>query len=309
MVMDDIFPISPITLGTVQLGFRYGVANRVGQPDVDSSRRMLAKALACGVSTWDTARHYGTAEEVIGDFIRSAYLESMPLVVTKFKWEGSALTDKVEALQQARNRVTASLRHLGIARLPILLFHQDKDQPIREVLRQLPDVLRTLKEDGLIMHGGISLYFAHDAEYVVDEPTIQAIQVPLNVLDQRLIATGVLHDFYRERKAVFIRSVFLQGLFFMEVQQLPPTLSGIIPYLKQLGELAREADMSMAQFAFSYVRDTVGVTSVIFGAETEEQVAQNALLLHGPSIPEAIRAKVGTLFRHLPEQLITPGYW
>lgn len=307
--MIDKLQVSPITLGTVQLGFRYGIANQVGQPEIGDSKGILAKALACGVNTWDTARHYGTAEEVIGDFLTSADTASMPLVVTKFKWDGNVFGDKKEALQQARQLVTMSLKQLGIARLPIVLFHQDKDQPIREVLRLLPDVLHALQADGLITHGGISLYFAKDAKHLVDEPLIQAIQVPLNVLDQRLITDGVLHDFYGERKTVFIRSVFLQGLFFMEEQQLPATLNGIIPYLRQLHGLVKEADMSMAQFAFSYVRDTVGVTSVIFGAETAQQVEQNASLLNGAAIPETIRAKVSTLFRNLPEHLITPGYW
>lgn len=307
--MKDILPISPITLGTVQLGVRYGIANQAGQPDVGHSQQILTKALEYGVNTWDTARHYGSSEEVIGDFIRSKDEAAMPLVITKFKWNSNAFRSGEEALSQTRQRILDSLKHLGMERLPMVLFHQDKDQPIHTVLRLLPNVLRILQEEGLIVHGGISLYFANDAKYLVDEPTIRGIQVPLNVLDQRLIANGGLHDFYLENKAVFIRSVFLQGLFFMEESQLPSSLNGVVPYLRQLQVLSKEAEMSIAQFAFSYVRDTIGVTSVIFGAETAEQVVQNASLLNGPSIPEVVRAKASMLFKNIPERLVTPGYW
>lgn len=307
--MTDRLQVSPITLGTVQLGFRYGVANRVGQPDIDDSYRILARALTCGAITWDTARHYGTAEEVIGGFLKSSTPDPAPLVVTKFKWDSKAFADKKAALAQAKERILASLTCLGMKKLPMVLFHQDKDQPTKDVMRLLPDVLHAMKEDGLIGCAGISLYFADEAKYVVDEPIIEAIQAPLNVMDQRLIRNGALRNFYLEQKTVFIRSVYLQGLFFLEENNLPKSLSGIVPYLRQLKGLASEARMDVAQFAFSYVRDTIGVSSVIFGAETAAQVEQNASMLLGPSIPEEIRAKARTLFDGIPERLITPGCW
>lgn len=306
--MEKNLQVSPITLGTVQLGVRYGIANQVGQPEIGKSKGILSKALACGVNTWDTARDYGIAEEVIGAFIQSNLGGTAPLVMSKFNWNDKAFISSKNALDQAREQVGASLTRLGIAQLPILLLHQHKDHPIQDIMWRLPAVLRVLQEDGLIARGGISLYYAEDARYVVDEPVIQAIHAPLNVLDQRLIVCGALQDLYRERKTVFIHSVFLQGLFFMEEQQLPASLNGIVPYLRQLRGLAKEADMSMAQFAFSYVRDTVGVSSVIFGVETAQQVEQNASLLQGSAISEAIRAKVSTLFRDLPDRLITTGY-
>lgn len=307
--MRDKLNVSAITLGTVQLGFPYGLANQLGQPGVEQSHRLLRKALECGVSTWDTARHYGTAESVIGSFVKSNASENAPLVVTKFKWDNSAFSDKGEALRQAIQHVQDSCEQLGSERLPVLLFHKDKDQSIRQVMRILPDVLRSLQGEGLIAYGGISIYFADEAKAVIDEPTIQAIQAPMNVLDQRMIQNGALRDFYDMGKTVFIRSIFLQGLFFMDETQLPQKLSGAKPYLKQLQVLASEADMDTAQFAFSYVRDTIGVTSVVFGAETEEQVIRNAQLSKGPCIPESIRAKASMLFGNVPEQIITPGLW
>lgn len=59
---------SPLTLGTVQLGVPYGVANRSGQPDVEHANKILAAAWDGGITCFDTASIYGSAERLLGEF-------------------------------------------------------------------------------------------------------------------------------------------------------------------------------------------------------------------------------------------------
>ena len=58
--------VSAMSLGTVQLGMNYGIANNSGQPDEEKSFSMLRAALENGVTSLDTARVYGNAEDVLG---------------------------------------------------------------------------------------------------------------------------------------------------------------------------------------------------------------------------------------------------
>ena len=74
--------LSNMTLGTVQLGMNYGIANTTGQPAEEESFAMLGAALKGGVSSIDTARVYGNSEDVIGHFFRQ-YDGELPFITTK----------------------------------------------------------------------------------------------------------------------------------------------------------------------------------------------------------------------------------
>ena len=58
--------LSRLTLGTVQLGLPYGIANRAGQPEYGEIRAIVAAAVEGGVNCFDTAAAYGTSEAVLG---------------------------------------------------------------------------------------------------------------------------------------------------------------------------------------------------------------------------------------------------
>ena len=74
---------SKFTLGTVQLGTNYGMANTTGMPDEKAAFGILDAAREAGVVSLDTASHYGTSEQVVGDWLRDRKLPTF--VVSKFK--------------------------------------------------------------------------------------------------------------------------------------------------------------------------------------------------------------------------------
>ncbi len=304
----DTLQISPLTLGTAQLGMPYGVANKSGQPDPEESFSILRVALESGVTTLDTSRHYGNSEEVIGSYL-GQYAGPRPLIVTKFSWSRDALSDKSAARSEARALARKSLTALGTDQLPIVLYHKGKDQSMDLVMKYLPEVLQELIDEGLVLHGGISLYYPEEADYVYDIEQFSVLQVPLNIFDQRLVHRQTMLRFFQSGKTVFVRSVFLQGLFFMDPEAVPHGLQEAVRYIQQLRRFAEMAEMEVAQFAVSYVRDIAGVNSIIFGADTAAQVSQNIQLIQAGRIPEYIRAQVRDFFREVPQKIITPGLW
>jgi aryl-alcohol dehydrogenase-like predicted oxidoreductase len=299
-----ISAISKITLGTVQLGMDYGVANRNGKPDKEVSINLLKKALETGTVSLDTARHYGSEEVISASGVAHRFT-----VVTKFKIDKACLSDPQLALQEARKSVLMSCTALGLKKLQVCLFHQDKNYPIEVVADVLPRILQQLKEEGLIERGGISVYYPAELHAINDWHNIDAVQVPMNVFDLRLLKDGLLDTLKAEGVAVFIRSVFLQGLLLMDPRSLPPHLTEAAKYIIQLNTLASAEGISAAQLAFSYVRDTDGVASLVIGAENVDQIMQNAALLNGPGLSSQTRSTIETLFSEIPEELITPGLW
>lgn len=302
--------ISPLTLGTVQLGLDYGIANQSGQPSSTNSNLILRSALENGITTLDTSRNYGVAETVIGEFLASAtHLPSWPLIGSKFKWSTGALRDFGQARREAKDSVKQSLQALGLPVLPLLLYHKAMDEPIDSVLQFLPKILHELCEEGMIEKGGISLYYPDEVFSVVDEVYIDAIQTPVSIFDQRIINNGGLGLLADRGIVVFARSVFLQGLFFMDPSVLPVKLKPATGYLQRLHQLAKTAAMDVDQFAFTYVRDLIGVDSIVFGAEHPDQVIKTARLLKTTSIAPDLREEVDQAFANIPQQIITPGLW
>lgn len=58
-----------LCLGTVQFGMDYGV-QRTGQPSCVAAVDVLDTAVQNGVTAIDCAAAYGTAENVVGEFLR-----------------------------------------------------------------------------------------------------------------------------------------------------------------------------------------------------------------------------------------------
>ena len=76
--------VSPLTLGTAQLGSDYGIANKAGVLDISASRELLKTALENGIISFDTSCTYSDSEERIGSFIKSiGGNEPQPVIVSK----------------------------------------------------------------------------------------------------------------------------------------------------------------------------------------------------------------------------------
>ncbi len=75
-----------LTLGTVQLGMDYGIANTAGKPDYEKSAGILDAALEGGINAFDTAAAYGDSEAVIGRYFWSMPEgAAKPIIITKLK--------------------------------------------------------------------------------------------------------------------------------------------------------------------------------------------------------------------------------
>lgn len=301
--------ISKLTLGTVALGMDYGTFQDQQRPDDQERQAILTSAFQAGINTFDTARGYGDAEQLLGGFLTAQEAKRPLTIVTKFKVDSGSKLDYNDFRTQAYESVRGSLENLHLDQLPVCLFHMVSSFDIHEVLQHLKVVLMELKRDELIKMGGISIDHPLEAEHCIDVPEIEAMQIPMNVFDQRLVETGLLDRLQASGKMVFARSVFLRGLFFQRPDQLTAGLIDAVPYLEKLQELADRSAMSVAQFAFSYIRDLEGITSIVFGAEKASQINDNVLLLKGDRIPPDIRAEAERFFQDVPEWILTPRSW
>ncbi len=298
------YKLSRMMLGTVQFGLPYGVANRRGQPTPEEVRGMVAAAIDGGVNCFDTAAAYGTSEVVLGQALRELKAADRVVVVTKVR----ALTpderaDGRNAARAIRQSVEASRQRLGIDCLPLVLFHRESDAFYL-------DELLALRDQGWLRHAGVSCDNRPGpaADFAVGG-LAAALQIPCNLLDPRHARAGSLRAAAANGVAVFVRSVYLQGVLAMPEAEIPAKLHGLVPVRRRLEGVAREAGIPLTELAVRTMLAREGVTCVLTGVETLDQIRGNIALFNRGPLPADLLAAVDAVVPELPEALITPSMW
>ncbi|WP_409342391.1 aldo/keto reductase [Paenibacillus sp. MBLB4367] len=303
-------PISALTLGTVQLGIPYGIANTSGKPDKANAFRILEAATKGGVTGFDTAGSYGDAEVLLGEFF--ANRPDKPVLVSKMTLPLETGLSAAEIERLMDEKTESTLRRLQIGQLPVMLLHNP------DVLLQHGETitrrLRKLQRDGLVAKAGVSIDGHSDEQYeqlwrIIKDDVYEALQIPLNVLDHRLIRQGAIREFAAAGKIVFARSVFLQGLLLMDEETVAERVPGAIAPLRTLRSLAEREGFTVAEAAISFVRDMPEIASLVIGAETDGQLNDTIKLMSGPAIGEELRAGIMRELGGIPASVLNPVRW
>jgi aryl-alcohol dehydrogenase-like predicted oxidoreductase len=300
--------LSRFMLGTAQLGLSgYGINNTNLNVNAQA---LLGLCERSGVNCFDTAYEYGDAELKLGDYFKEK--QTPPFIVSKLKIDMD-LTSELEIERKIYAKTEAILTRLQLNTIPALMVHNP--DMVEKYGDSITIVLRKMRNEGLIRRGGISFGAEPVAQYDAisgrtKDDIYEVVQIPMNLFDRRLLHCGALQDFSECGKIVVVRSVFLQGLFFMNEEALTGHLradaGGLI---KQLGAFAESERLSIAQLAISYIRDMAGIHCLVIGAENERQIDDIVEWMNGPELTDEIRERIERAFADVPARLISPGMW
>lgn len=126
---------SKITLGTVQFGLDYGIANTSGKPSYEKSRDIVARAYENGITSFDTAAAYGDSEKVLGQIFQELKLKDKVKVISKVPPVKELNLSLSEAERMINKSVETSLERLGVDQLAACLFHREEDFEYIDILR------------------------------------------------------------------------------------------------------------------------------------------------------------------------------
>ncbi len=307
--------VSKMTLGTVQLGMNYGVNNKNGMPTEEESFAILDAAYEGGVTILDTSDDYGKSEEVIGKYLQMNPDKHFD-ICTKFKVTEETSKDIYASL---KDFAIKSARKLSIERIPIFMSHTERN--FLDYGDRLIEALNELKKEGLIINAGISLSNKDALEPIMESGGFEAIQLPMNILDSEPIRSGLIKRVSDAGIAVFVRSVYLQGIFFKKKEDLlvqdpeRPELmleemnQKVLPVIERVREIAAEEGISVAQLAMSFIKDSCGVDSLVMGSETPEQVVENIKMFNAPSLSESTLKKILDEFSDVEPFVRSPWMW
>ena len=287
--------ISKLTLGTVQFGMNYGIANTEGKPSFEKVVGILSAAYKNGIRFLDTAAGYGDSEVVLGKALKEIGILDSVKIVSKISPVPEGLSeDGVRA--HVRKSLEKSLANLGIPKLYAILFHAEDN------VRYLP-ILRECVADGMAEKAGVSL-----DSHVPDEAwNCDAVQVPDNVLDRRFLP--FIKEAHKRGTHIFVRSVYLQGLLLMPEERIPEKLKDVIPYRKELEAIAYKYGMTLSELCMRYLLSIPEIDSVLTGVDSVEQLYVNIALSERGALLDFVMNEIFEVIPSLPERLIRPSCW
>ena len=289
--------VSELCLGTMTFGGSGGIWKAIGGMDQAASTAMVKQAFDAGVNFIDTANVYalGESETLTGNAIKSLGLARDEIVVATKAFgamDDKAINGRGQSRYHLMHQVDASLKRLQLDHIDLYQLHgYDPITPLEEVLSTLNDLVRSgkVRTIGLcnmaawqVMKGlaisdkrGWARFESVQAYYTIAGRDLERDMVPL-LADQQVglmvwspLAGGLLSGKFSPdgtgpegaRRATFDFPVVDKPRAFRCVDAMRP--------------IAERHGVSVAQVALSWLLGRPQVSTVIMGAKTPAQLADN----------------------------------
>jgi aryl-alcohol dehydrogenase-like predicted oxidoreductase len=287
--------VSEICLGTMTYGGkgRWAPIGRLGLPEVQAQ---IKAAFDAGVNFIDTANVYseGESERLVGEALASLGLPREDLVIaTKVRVRMGPAPNRVGLSRvHIMNEMEASLRRLRLDHVDLYQIHgMDQVTPLDETLRALEDLVRSgkvrylgvsnhaawqiMKALGISERQGWSRFESVQAYYSIAGRELEREIVPvardqnLSILVWSPLAGGLLSGKFSDsasgpegaRRTTFDFPPIDRPRAFRCVDAMRP--------------IAQAHGVSVARVALAWVLHQPAMTSVIIGAKSLEQLADN----------------------------------
>lgn len=301
--------VSTLALGTMTFG---------AEADETTSGDILTAFVGAGGTFVDTADVYsaGVSEEIIGRWIAAHPTDAAQLVIaTKGRFPmGAGPNDLGLSRRHLRTALDASLSRLGVDFIDLYQMHAwDAHSPIEETLRFLDDAVSA----GKIGYYGFSNFLGWQLTKAVHVAAARGYAPPVTLQPQySLLVRGIEHEIVPAALDAGIGLLpwsplgggWLSGKYTRDVSPSGATRLGENPKRGMEAWDARNADdrtwevvdqvkaiadahgVSSSQVALSWLGAQPAVTSVILGARTTEQLADNLASVDLTLTPEQLSA-------------------
>ena len=266
--------------------------------DLENCRNILHTAFDKGITHFDLANNYGppagAAEETFGKIFKEDFKTYRDELIISSKagytmWEGpygdfGSKKYLVASLDQ-------SLKRMGLEYVDIFYHHRpDPETPLEETM----EALHLIVQQGKALYVGISNYNATQSEKAIN--VLRQLGTPCLIhqarysMFDRWVENGLLDVLEKEKVGCITFSSLAQGLLTNKYLKGIPddsrigrhlengaiTESQVTPEIlnkvKQLNEVAKNRNQTLAQMALAWILKDDRITSVILGASKVQQV-------------------------------------
>jgi aryl-alcohol dehydrogenase-like predicted oxidoreductase len=285
--------VSAFSFGAMTFGGS-GMFATIGDTKVADARRQIDMCLDAGVNLIDTANMYsqGESEEVLAEALGTRRPDV--LIATKFFGRtGPGANDLGGSRHNVINACEASLRRLKTDYIDLYQIHnQDLLTPPEETLRALDDLVRAgkVRYIGSSNHSGwtkmralatsdrlgLTRYVSQQIKYSLLDRDAESELLPLGVHEGvGALIWGPLASGYLSGK--FRQAATSDGTRLVKGGRLEGTDTGqarrVVELLEEIA--SNYADASLSQVALNWVARKAGISSILIGARSSEQLADN----------------------------------
>jgi len=284
--------VSAYCLGTMTFG---------AEADEATSFRLMDDYVAAGGNFIDTANVYsaGVSEEIVGRWLKGKNLRDL-VITTKGRFPmGDGPNHLGLSRKNLREALDASLKRLGVEHIDLYQMHAfDALTPLEETLRFLDDSIR----NGKIAYYGFSNFLGWQMTKAVWLARANGYQPPVTLQPQyNLLVRDIEHEIVPAAQDAGIGLLpwsplgggWLSGKYQRDQMPTGATRLGENPkrgmeafekrnanartwaVIGAVEDIAKARGASMAQVALAWAAAQPAVTSVILGARTQAQLADN----------------------------------
>jgi aryl-alcohol dehydrogenase-like predicted oxidoreductase len=287
--------VSALTFGTMTFGGQ-GPFSALGSTDIEGARRQVDMSLDAGVNVIDTADIYsdGLSEEITGEAIKGR--RDQLILSTKVRMQvGDGPNDAGLSRYHIINGLEASLRRLGTDHIDLYHVHEwDGQTPLDETMEALDTLVRSgkvryiaasnyagwqlMKALAVADSHGYQRFVSQQIYYSLESRDAEYELVPL-AIDQGLgilvwspLAGGLVSGKFRRGKDAPAGSRQLSDDW-----NEPPVRDREKLYdtVEVQVDIAAAHGVSPAQVGLAWLLGRPGVTSLVIGARTDDQLRDN----------------------------------
>jgi len=279
-----------IALGTAQFGLDYGISNNNGQVNESIASEILAFAQTHKIDTLDTAIAYGKSEQVIGNICEHS--QHSYKIITKL---ASLSSDYITQIKGSKKRLKTDKLYAVMLHNVDCLLSEERSQNYQKLLK--------LKSEKHCKKIGVSVYSPQQLMSIIDNFEIDIVQIPLNIFDQRFAQNGIPELLKEKDIEVHARSLFLQGLLLMDINNIPTYFDDYKESFAQLTNYCKSYTLTKLEACLSFAKSMHFVDNFVIGVSTQLELME---ITQAYTNVSAIDFSGFSLTNEL---LINPTYW
>uniref|UniRef100_F7BU90 Voltage-gated potassium channel subunit beta-1 n=1 Tax=Equus caballus TaxID=9796 RepID=F7BU90_HORSE len=272
-----------------------------GQISDEVAERLMTIAYESGVNLFDTAEVYaaGKAEVILGSIIKKkGWRRSSLVITTKLYWGGKAETERGLSRKHIIEGLKGSLQRLQLEYVDVVFANRpDSNTPMEEIVRAMTHVIN----QGMAMYWGTSRWSAMEimeaysvarqfnmippvceqAEYHLFQREKVEVQLPelyhkigVGAMTWSPLACGIISGKYgngvpeSSRASLKCYQWLKERIVSEEGRKQQNKLKDLCPIAERLG-------CTLPQLAVAWCLRNEGVSSVLLGSSTPEQLIEN----------------------------------
>ena len=255
-----------LAIGTANFKKIYGVAKNIISKE-NNIKKILKIIKIKKIRYLDTAFDYGLIDE-----LKELNNKNKIKIITKIKLPDK---NKINFINNLEKIVKAELSKINQKSFEAVLLHNINDFKSIYAERFIKKI-KMLKKKKLINKIGVSIYSPNDLKIVFLKLKPQIVQVPINILDNRIINSKWFNILKKKKIIIQARSIFLQGLLIKKISLIKKLNLDrkIIMKIVKFDNWCKINKTSRLEASLTFIKRIKGINIITVGIDSPKEILE-----------------------------------